>query len=113
MNGAEQRARHTAVANAERRIGDLELVVVKLGEEILAERETFATHLLKQHDACQTRWEGTTAAIGAERTHRLTLANEQRAYVDSENQSLLRVLAAFDAFTFWERLRWLFRGAAR
>jgi hypothetical protein len=120
MNGIEQRARHSAVRTAERRIDDLELVLEQIATEALAQRETFATHLLKQHDACQSRWEGTTEA-----TQRL------EARVDAAREATSRAfaqvdvklaaaaadrderIAAWEALTLWQRLRWLVRGVAR
>lgn len=67
-------------------------------------------------------------SISAERTHRLKLANEQRAYVDAEDrkgreiyqerwnadseshQNILKRLSEFRDRTFMGRMRWIFRG---
>lgn len=67
-------------------------------------------------------------AIGDERTHRIALAHEQRAYVDGADRQLrercqerwdetgktTKRLAdrhfTFTAMTFWQRLRWLLLG---
>ncbi|HMF58846.1 MAG TPA: hypothetical protein VK595_00660 [Vicinamibacterales bacterium] len=55
--------------------------------------------------------------IGDECTHRLKLAQEQRAYVDYENQKLRQLqgatfnsLAEFCGRSFLQRLRWLVTG---
>lgn len=94
MNGVEQRQRHLAVSRAEARLDDMELVIVRMAKEIVEEREGYAK------------------AINAERTHRLKLADEQRAYVDGEDRAtLLRARWAFQSMTLWQRLRWLVRGA--
>lgn len=120
MNGIAQRARHSAVAAAERRIADLELVLEQIAKEVIAERETFATHLLKQHDTCQSRWEGTTDA--AQRLEaRVDAAREatSRAFaqvdvkLDAATADRDQRIAAWEALTLWQRLRWLVRGVAR
>lgn len=59
--------------------------------------------------------------LGDERTFRLKLAQEQRAYVDAEDQRLQRdylfridevgiQLNTFQTRTFWARLGWLLTG---
>lgn len=94
MNGTEQRQRATAVNRAEARLDDIELVIQALAEEIVKNRDT------------------TAAAVNDERTHRLKLAVEQRAYVDDENRKTLYLFANFKFMTAWQRLRWLVRGTA-
>ena len=60
--------------------------------------------------ATVSRFEGVDLALGRERTLTLRDAKEQRAYVDAEDARLRREFASFYNRTFWERLRWLFRG---
>lgn len=85
MNGAEQRERHS-------RLTDLQTVVIGLAEQIVKDREA------------------ATTAIGHERTHRLKLADEQRAYVDGEDRKHEMAFAHFKRMTLWQRLRWIVRG---
>ena len=49
-------------------------------------------------------------AISDERTHRLKLADEQRAYVDHEDRLLRERIQAFVNRGFWSRLNWLLTG---
>lgn len=93
MNGPEQRQRHLAVHRAEQRLDDMELVLVRMATELVHEREGYAK------------------AIAQERTHRLTLADEQRAYVDGELRKLSARLFRCETQTVWQRLRWIVRGA--
>ena len=50
------------------------------------------------------------AKLNTERTHRLTMADDQRGYVDNEDRQLRTRLNEHLRMTFWQRLRWLFRG---
>jgi hypothetical protein len=92
MNGTEQRARHVAIRTAEKRLDDVETFLTALAAEIVKDRE------------------GYLRAVNEERTHRLKLADEQRAYVDREDRKQECALAAFKTMTFWQRLRWFVRG---
>lgn len=87
MNGAEQVARFSATQRLEKRLEDLELVVVKMAEETVRDREALDTQHQELIDAVNA---ALTAALAAE-----------RAYVDT-------FLAGQ---TLWQRLRWLVRGA--
>lgn len=99
MNGTEQRT-HTRVTDELRtRIANVELVVSALHNQVLELAHTTAT------------------SVGDERTHRLQLADKQRAYVDGENRILCRSIELLQArttilsqSTFWQRLKWLIRG---
>ena len=52
----------------------------------------------------------TRELINKERTHRLSLASEQRAYVDRADTFNRDILNAFVGRTFWSRLNWIMTG---
>lgn len=103
MNGTEQQ-RHTRVT-----------------DELKARLENIETVLAALDDRVSAVAQATIASVNQERTHRLKLADEQRAYVDRRDGEVqttcLRqntlTYAAFLGFCdrpFWQRVRWLIRG---
>jgi hypothetical protein len=99
VNGTEQQARHTAVTRVERQLTDVQTVAEALDQKVAEVAKT------------------TLAAINDERTHRLKLAEEQRAYVDGEDRVLSRRITSLvhelddqRGWTFVQRWRWLFTG---
>lgn len=100
MNGTEQRKHTTAVAVLEAQTAEaIEGLVVALTAE-RRERE--------QGDRDVAA--GVRAAIGGERTHRLTMADQQRSHVDLEDRITRGQFAAFRDRGFWSRLNWLLTG---
>jgi hypothetical protein len=91
MNGEEQRARHTAVERAEKRLDDLELIVVKMAEQAVEYRTTLNEDF----------------AVYRERL-RLYTAREI-ARLDEANTRLARQLDTFTNATRWQRIRWMLR----
>lgn len=114
---------HRALA---RQILDAEKAV----DVAVAARRHDRTHLGAQYDSVAAKCdrlaeqlENVAARIGEERTHRLQLANEQRAYVDAADRELRRSLVAshddigarinrHERMTLWQRLTWLVTGKA-
>lgn len=105
MNGTEQKA-HTKVTDGlDARLTTVEEVLTALDERVSAVAKAAKAEIavaLQQADA------KTRELVGEERTHRLTLAQEQRAYVDRGDKPA-------DVFrdrtrTGWGRLTWLIRG---
>lgn len=103
MNGTEQRAHTRITDDLGKRLDNVETVLAALDERVSEVARA------------------TLASVHEERTHRLTLADEQRAYVDQRDREVqttcLRqntlTYAAFLGFcdrTMWQRLRWLIRG---
>lgn len=110
MNGTEQRAHRTVTEQLGARVEVLETVVAGLSDALGVVAR-----------AADTR-------IGEERTHRLTLAEEQRAYVDGEDRRVERRVQALEPAikghearicrlqdvlcdrTVWQRLAWLIWG---
>jgi len=91
MNGTEQRERATAVARVEKRLEDLEAVVVDgLAKGIVEDRAKLDEELLEIRRTAQTRHDWTRDTMKA---------------LDD------RVIA-FEEQTLWQRLRWLIRGRA-
>ncbi len=81
MNGTEQRQHRSVTDGLAARLDEVEAALERL------------------HDA-----------IGAERTHRLKMADEQHAYVDRADLTLEAMIGAVRDRSFWERLRWLLLG---
>lgn len=108
------------------------VIRLELANQVLArqmlEFETTASRLVESRavdrkalEGMREQVESAHAKIGDERTHRLKLADEQRAYVDGADAGLRRLsvergiqladrIYVFEALTFLERLRWLFLG---
>jgi uncharacterized protein (DUF3084 family) len=98
MNPVQQKA-HT------RRTDELEQMVTDLGTVVFAKVNSVGQHA--------------DTIVNEERTHRLKLAEEQRAYVDEEDNKLYKYiqateshLARFTHRTFWQRFKWLLFGEA-
>ena len=89
MNSTEQRERFTAVSRVEKRLDDVEIVLAGLVEALKTERDQ------------------RMRADDQERTHRLDLAREQRAYVDDSDHRLRASFAEFRWSPVWARWRWL------
>jgi len=88
MNGTEQRERHTAVARAEKRLNDLELVVTELAKDLVKHGEQVTDDLAVFNE-------------------RLRLFHEAEASrLDAADTLLARQFDAFVHMTFWQRLRW-------
>lgn len=88
MNETEQRQRHVAVATAERRIDDLELLV-----------NAMSAALVEDHD-------GFEAKLNSADRVRERYALETRQRLDGiAGRQLL-----FESMTFWQRCKWLFMG---
>jgi uncharacterized small protein (DUF1192 family) len=98
MNGTEQRQRFTAVSRAERRLDDLELIVIELDARLAA--------LAGIVERLEQR-------LAEERTHRLELADKQRTYVDRADRDLSLRIDAHRGMNLWRRLQWLIVGCAR
>lgn len=119
-----------AVATAHESTKRLELAHQVLARQML-DFETTASRLVESRavdrkavEALREQVESAHARISDERTHRLKLADEQRAYVDravTELRGRVNYLGAdvvelsartmgFHWMAFWERLRWLFTG---
>ncbi len=114
MNSTEQRTHKKAITTLE---ADT-LALIEAQSRVCREVERAL-----RHDLAVLRM-----AVGEERTHRLKLADEQRAYVDSADTALRRCcqerwdetarttkrlwdsLAALDRMTVWQRLYWLVMG---
>ncbi len=107
MNGTEQKAHTTALATLDRRTSEF--------ADAITEHLELEIEKLRQ-------------AIGEERTHRLKLADEQRAYVDGADRALKQCcqerwdvtanthvrlwkeIADLRDRGFWSRLNWLLTG---
>lgn len=105
---------------------------IELAHQILARQmldfETTASRLVESRavdrkalEAMREQVESAHAKIGAERSHVLRLAEEQRRYVDGADAGLRRHIVergiqladriyVFESMTFWQRLRWLLLG---
>lgn len=92
MNGTEQRAQGTRTAQLTKQIEDQGLVI-----------EALAGAMVKDREAAEK-------SIGEERTHRLKLADEQRAYVDHADRLIAARVNGVLNRGFWGRLRWLVTG---
>jgi len=110
MNATEQKPHRIVTLDLGQRLDAIEPVVAAIDQRV-----TKAVAIL------ETR-------IHEERTHRLTLAQEQRRYVDTEDGKLRQTCDdrwkanrdahfgfrvwqdRFDDLTFWGRLRWLITG---
>lgn len=96
MNGTEQKTHTGKTDDLDARLTNVEEVVAALDARIA--------------DVAKAA----QASIGQERTHRLKLADEQRAYVDQADKEVLRaaVVAVNELRTrgLWGRLRWIVRG---
>ena len=103
MNGAEQRARHTALAALQTQLDDAGVVVEALDVQLAQVAKTLLEQLEVEREARR-------AGDAAETAHRNTLAEQQRRYVDDADRALARRLDRIDARTLWQRLRWLVRG---
>jgi len=88
MNATEQKQRHVAVRTAEKRLDDMELVIVQLASELVAARDAAATRGQAIEDTATERW------LESTRTH-ARLGDD---------------LAAFAGMGLWARLCWLVRG---
>ena len=103
MNPTEQKERRTAVTN--------------LQDQIDAMDVAFTIALDERTSATLRSLEMLRENINAERTHRLKLADEQRAYVDGLNilhNTRIHVMSdridTFRSRGFWSRLNWLVTG---
>lgn len=114
MNQEEQKSHRTKTQELGRGLMTVEKDLAAMVEFV----ET-ATKTLQNHETIMLvdLPEQMRTAVGEERTHRLKLADEQRAYVDSENRRLnIYVEAYHDKFCahmergFWGRLKWLLFG---
>lgn len=77
-------------------------------------RKAFGPDALELTTALAEHTRTLEALVDAERTHRLDLAKEQRAYVDQADTQLMRRLTALERIVrlgFFGRLRWLLTGA--
>lgn len=103
MNPAEQRLHTKATDKLDERLTNVETVLAALDERVSAVAKA------------------AEASIGAERTHRLKLADEQRNYVDRRDSEVQTTCLRQNTLTyadllelrdrgFWGRLRWLVRG---
>jgi hypothetical protein len=99
MNGTEQKNHRTVTQ-------DLSRAVEVIANSTAQRLEAHGVELVRLRES-----------IGAERTHRLDLAKEQRGYVDNQDQLVGRRVDALasDLFTFqhrgfWSRLNWLVTG---
>ncbi len=61
-------------------------------------------------DAVEATLLAAERAIDRNRTHVLTLADEQRGYVDGYLRQLAQQISALRDRTLWQRLRWLVQG---
>lgn len=105
MNPDQQRKQGTAVTRANQRIDALAECVDQEVSEKMTEARALVSRL-----------------VGEERTFRLKLADEQRAYVDARDrelrvtterltEALAQRLTALETMTFWQQLlRWMFKG---
>ena len=95
MNGEEQRARHTAVARVEKRLDDLELVVMTLAEDLVGHGHHVTEQLRVLLDQNRLAY-----LMEAER-------------VDLADRDLDLRIAAHRGMTLWRRLQWFVVGCAR
>lgn len=91
MNGTEQRARHTAVQTAERRIDDVVTVLANLSAEILKDRER-------------------VAALSGEVALDRSIRETQIADLYSRLKGVVARQLLFESMSFWQRLKWLLTG---
>lgn len=82
----------------------------RVTEEIVSSVDTFAAVTVARFESVDVECQRVREMVGDERTHRLMMADEQRAYVDAEDARLRREFTSFYNRTFMKRLRWLFRG---
>jgi len=95
MNGLEQRVRHMAIADAERRLADLSTVVETLVERYDA--------LLKASIDAFKRLDASIADV--QRSVGQLQATTDRRWLILSDQ-----VCAFEAMTLWQRLQWIVRG---
>jgi hypothetical protein len=102
MKGQEQRERHTAVAELNRRLNrmdqDFHLLLQQEKDLLTAEIES--------------RRETDSKLKGEMVTFINRLADEQRRYVDSADRDMLRLFRDFRDLTFWGRVKWMLTGQA-
>lgn len=99
MNGSEQK-KHTTVTTA----------IANSVDAIAAATVARFTHVERRISDAE---KFLRLQIGDERTHRLKLADEQRAYVDSKDAEVRRLADRALSVTergLWGRLRWMFAG---
>ena len=110
MNPTEQKAHTRATDELRKDLGKLESAVT---------HRTFQMEQTVKNDLNKllTRFDQLGRQLQDERTHRLKLTDEQRKYVDTQDQELWRYLeftenarGKFQARTFWSRLNWLLTG---
>ncbi len=86
MNGTEQIERRTAVQRIERRCDDVELIVTTIAEDFVRHRRHVAAEVKTLEDG---------------------LRRDAASDVARLETALNRLLAEWQAQTFWQRLRWL------
>lgn len=98
MNGVQQTERFTAVRRAELRIADLELLLMKLAEEVVSDRRSVDELQTDVHGlSLYYREDGETRRQDDfDRDHRISLVYQQ--------------IDRFEHQTLWQRLRWIVRG---
>ena len=72
--------------------------------------ESVAARFIEQEARIESVNRDFMNAINEERTHRLKLADQQRAYVDAGDRTVLQAFQVFKLRGFWSRLNWLLTG---
>lgn len=107
MNGQEQKDRQTAVAILERKFSKLEDATTDAWKVEVECRQQEDDKL--RHDNEETISRLTQLVyekIGAERDHRLKLAEQQRTYVDNQHTQIASAVYEFMSLPWWKRWVW-------
>jgi len=113
VNPAAQKSQTTRLDEVEQavaRFGDAAVDQILALERQITAVETRLAGIEMGMDGARLALESLQRQIGDERTHRLKLADEQRAYVDTEDRRTRLRLEAFWGMGFLARWSWILRG---
>jgi hypothetical protein len=96
VNGTEQRQRHTAVQTVEKRIDDLETLIMGLAQQLVEARSEQERQMHQLVDSVNSV---------LDKGHK-----QQQLYIDAGDDGVRERFVAFATRGFWQRFRWLFLG---
>jgi hypothetical protein len=96
VNGLQQRQRHTAVQTVEKRIDDLETLIMGLAQQLVEARSEQERQMHQLVDSVNSVLDKGHA--------------EQQKYINAGDAMVLDHFVAFGSKGFWQRFRWLFLG---